>query len=114
MLQMLVTVSRSPAEGECSKWAPSYIASCDVRLGAPRHISRNVRRNLYERTVLDTKWPKTPGGLVASSNVQMVQYSANKWSNICDKPNSNLIPPLKRPVSFSLLLFTQTDTIIPQ
>ncbi|MED6276536.1 hypothetical protein CHARACLAT_003975 [Characodon lateralis] len=41
MLQMLVTVSRSPAEGECSKWAPSYIAPCDVRLGTSRHISRN-------------------------------------------------------------------------
>ncbi|MEQ2208126.1 hypothetical protein XENOCAPTIV_026431 [Xenoophorus captivus] len=37
---------------------------------------------MEKRTVLDTKWPKAPGGLVASSNVQMVQYSANKWSNI--------------------------------
>ncbi|MEQ2222738.1 hypothetical protein ILYODFUR_029492 [Ilyodon furcidens] len=35
MLQMLVTGQGLQLKSEWSKWVPSYIASCDVRLGRP-------------------------------------------------------------------------------
>ncbi|MEQ2309074.1 hypothetical protein AMECASPLE_034937 [Ameca splendens] len=73
--------TRSPAEGECSKWVPSYIASCDVRLGRPV-ISVAMSDGICRSGL---SWIQNGRchwkGLVTSNNVQMVQYSANKWSN---------------------------------
>ncbi|MEQ2293692.1 hypothetical protein AMECASPLE_036143 [Ameca splendens] len=69
-LQMPVTVSRFQAENASLKGSPYYIAHCDVRTVTPHPISRSSGLSW------GTKWPITPEGLVASNNVQMVQYSA--------------------------------------
>ncbi|MEQ2316010.1 Unconventional myosin-VI [Ameca splendens] len=46
---------------------------------------------MLQMLVTVSKWPKTPGGLVASSNVQTVQYSANKWSNKMEQTQLNIL-----------------------
>ncbi|MED6279326.1 hypothetical protein CHARACLAT_033326 [Characodon lateralis] len=66
-----------------------YIADCDIRAATPPSYQPMVPGGICSsRLSCGTKWPMTLNSIVASSSVQMVQYSANKWSSTCDFASS--------------------------